>query len=58
MKKTASVTLRGRDYTAPAVQVFSVNVEEGFFVSQNPNLQYGDEGAAGGTIEEGNTYYL
>ena len=58
MKKTASVTLRVGEYTAPAVQFFSVNVEEGFFVSQNPDLTYGDEGAAGGKIEDGNSYEL
>ena len=45
------------EYTAPEVNVCSVKVEAGFFVSQNPDLTYGDAGAAG-AIENGNSYEL
>ena len=45
------------EYTTPEVDVCSVNVEAGFFVSQNPDLTYGDAGAAG-AIENGNSYEL
>ena len=45
------------EYTTPEVNVCSVKVEAGFFVSQNPDLTYGDAGAAG-AIENGNSYEL
>lgn len=48
---------RGGEYTAPAMEFYSVKAEAGFFVSQNPDLKYGDAGAAG-TIGEGNSYEL
>ncbi len=56
MKYTSEI-LRGGEYSAPEVDVCSVKVEAGFFVSQNPDLTYGSEGAAG-TIENGNSYEL
>lgn len=49
--------LRGGEYAAPTVESYSVKAEAGFFVSQNPDLNYGDAGAAG-TIGEGNSYEL
>ncbi|MBR4969709.1 MAG: hypothetical protein IKY57_06105 [Alistipes sp.] len=45
-------------YTAPEMEVFSVKVEKGFFVSQNTDLNYGGAGAAGGTLENGGSYEL
>ena len=47
-----------KEYMAPTAEVCSVNVEKGFFVSQNTDLTYGDAGAAGGTIENGGSYEL
>ncbi len=44
-------------YITPEVDVCSVMVESGFFVSQNPELTYGEEGAAG-AIVNGNSYEL
>ena len=46
-----------KEYTTPTAEVCSVKVEKGFFVSQNPDLTYGDEGAAG-AIVNGNSYEL
>ena len=46
-----------KEYTTPAMEVLSVEVEKGFFVSQNIDLTYGDAGAAG-TIENGDSYEL
>lgn len=45
------------EYTAPMVEVCSVAAERGFFVSQNPGLNYGEAGNAG-AIENGNSYEL
>ena len=45
------------EYFTPSVEVLSVEVEKGFFVSQNPDLTYGEEGAAG-AIVNGNSYEL
>ena len=45
------------EYSTPNVEVLSVEVEKGFFVSQNPELTYGNAGAAG-TIENGDSYEL
>ena len=45
------------EYSTPNVEVLSVEVEKGFFVSQNPDLTYGDAGAAG-AIGDGNSYEL
>lgn len=56
MKRTTKI-LRGGGYTAPEMEVLSVEAEKGFFVSQNPGLNYGDAGAAG-AIENGNSYEL
>ncbi len=39
------------------MELCSVKVEKGFFVSQNPDLTYGEEGAAG-AIGNGNSYEL
>ena len=39
------------------MELCSVKVEKGFFVSQNTDLTYGDAGAAG-TIENGGSYEL
>ena len=39
------------------VEVCSVKAEKGFFVSQNPDLTYGNEGAAG-AIGDGGSYEL
>ena len=57
MKHTAKF-LRGGDYTAPKMEVCSFEVEQGFFVSQNPNLNYGGPGAAGGDLGNGGEYEL
>ena len=46
-----------KEYFTPEVEVCSVKVEKGFFVSQNPDLHYGGAGAAG-TIENGDSYEL
>jgi hypothetical protein len=45
------------EYFTPSVEVLSVEVEKGFFVSQNTDLNYGDAGAAG-AIENGGSYEL
>ncbi len=45
------------EYTAPMVEVCSVEAERGFFVSQNPGLNYGEAGNAG-AIENGGSYEL
>ena len=45
------------EYTTPAMEVLSVKAEQGFFVSQNTDLNYGDAGAAG-AIENGGSYEL
>lgn len=45
------------EYTAPMLEVCSVKAERGFFVSQNPDLTYGDAGNAG-AIENGGSYEL
>ena len=47
-----------KEYSAPTMEVCSVKVENGFFVSQNTDLNYGDAGAAGGTLGNGGTYEL
>ena len=39
------------------LEVCSVKAERGFFVSQNPDLTYGDAGNAG-AIENGGSYEL
>ena len=52
MKRTTMM-----EYTTPMVEVCSVKAEMGFFVSQNPDLMYGSEGAAG-AIEDGGSYEL
>ena len=44
-------------YSSPKIMTCSVEIEKGFLVSQNPDLNYGDAGAAG-TIENGNSYEL
>lgn len=49
--------LAGGGYAAPTVEVCFVKAEAGFFVSQNPDLTYGEAGAAG-AIENGNSYEL
>ena len=46
-----------KEYTTPAMEVLSVKAEQGFFVSQNTDLNYGDAGAAG-AIENGGSYEL
>ncbi len=46
-----------KEYMIPTAEIYSVKVEVGFVVSQNPDLNYGDAGAAG-TIENGNSYEL
>ena len=46
-----------KEYLTPEVEVCSVKAEMGFFVSQNPDLTYGEEGAAG-AIVNGNSYEL
>ena len=45
------------EYTTPMVEVCSVKAERGFFVSQNPGLNYGEAGNAG-AIENGGSYEL
>lgn len=45
-----------KEYATPSVEVLSIMVEKGFIVS-NPDLTYGDQGAAG-TITEGDSYDL
>lgn len=45
------------EYSTPRVEVLSVEVEKGFFVSQNPDLTYGGAGDAG-AIGDGNSYEL
>lgn len=45
------------EYTTPKMELCSVKVEKGFFVSQNTDLTYGDAGAAG-AIENGGSYEL
>lgn len=55
MKNTTKL-LEG-SYAAPEIHAYSVEVESGFVVSQNPGLSYGDAGNAG-TIENGNSYEL
>ena len=45
------------EYATPTMEVCSVNVEKGFFVSQNTDLTYGEGGSAG-TIENGGSYEL
>ncbi|MBR6655131.1 MAG: hypothetical protein IKL20_00810 [Alistipes sp.] len=45
------------EYITPSVEVLSVKVEAGFFVSQNPDLTYGGAGEAG-AIGDGNSYEL
>ena len=52
MKRTTMM-----EYTTPKMEVCSVNVEKGFFVSQNTDLNYGDAGSAG-TIVNGGSYEL
>lgn len=52
MKRTAF-----EEYKAPNVDVCSVKAEAGFFVSQNPDLNYGSAGNAG-AIENGESYEL
>ena len=46
-----------KEYSAPTAEVCSVEVEKGFFVSQNTDLNYGGIGSAG-TIENGGSYEL
>ena len=46
-----------KEYSAPTMEVCSVKVEKGFFVSQNTDLNYGDAGSAG-TIVNGGSYEL
>ena len=46
-----------KEYLTPMVEVCSVKVEKGFFVSQNTDLNYGDAGSAG-TIVNGGSYEL
>ena len=45
------------EYTTPKMELCSVKVEKGFFVSQNTDLTYGDAGSAG-AIENGGSYEL
>ena len=49
--------LAGVGYAAPTVEVCFVKAEAGFFVSQNPELTYGEAGAAG-AIGNGGEYEL
>ncbi len=46
-----------KSYSPPQIITCSVEIEKGFLVSQNPDLDYGNAGAAG-TIENGNSYEL
>lgn len=46
-----------KEYMIPIADVYSVKAENGFAVSQNPDLNYGEAGGAG-TIENGNSYEL
>ena len=46
-----------KEYTTPKMELCSVKVEKGFFVSQNPDLTYGGAGEAG-AIGDGNSYEL
>ena len=46
-----------KEYTTPKMELCSVKVEKGFFVSQNTDLTYGEGGAAG-AIGDGNSYEL
>ena len=46
-----------KEYKTPTAEVCSVKVEQGFFVSQNADLNYGGAGSAG-TIENGGSYEL
>jgi hypothetical protein len=46
-----------KEYTTPEVELCSVEVEKGFFVSSNPDLTYGEAGEAG-AIENGGSYEL
>ena len=46
-----------KEYTTPKMELCSVKVEKGFFVSQNTDLNYGDAGSAG-TIVNGGSYEL
>lgn len=54
--KRLTNTLEG-GYVTPEMEVCSVKAEQGFFVSQNPDLTYGDAGNAG-AIGDGNSYEL
>ncbi len=46
-----------KEYLTPEMEILSVNAEQGFFVSQNTDLNYGGAGAAG-TLENGGSYEL
>jgi hypothetical protein len=46
-----------KEYTTPKMELCSVKVEKGFFVSSNTDLTYGEGGAAG-AIGDGNSYEL
>lgn len=45
------------EYTTPKMELCSVEVEKGFFVSSNPDFTYGGAGEAG-AIGDGNSYEL
>jgi len=47
----------GGGHVTPEMEVCSVKAEQGFFVSQNPDLTYGGAGEAG-AIGDGNSYEL
>ena len=55
--KNTTLFFVGKSYSAPTIDTYSVKAEKGFFVSQNPGLSYGSEGAAG-SLENGNSYEL
>lgn len=55
MKKTYKFV--GGSYTTPDIEIHSVAAEQGFFVSNNPDLDYGGAGAAG-EIGDGGKYEL
>ena len=56
MKKLTNL-LGGGSYTTPDIEIHSVTAEQGFFVSNNPDLDYGGAGAAG-EIGDGGNYEL